>query len=220
VHVPSAAFAAFGPLDLLNLSSILDGILGIVLTAGLAYGVVQDLRGRPTTFLATVGQGLRRVLPATGAGAIAGAIAYAPAVVAALLANAASEPAAGLVLLASLVTIVIQTALWVTVPAAVLERVGVVGALGRSLRLTRGNRWRIFGVMLVLGMLFLAAILLTTGLRTGDETDEELRRDALVGLAVTVVLAPLFSAATVVGYHDLRGAKEGVDVEDLAKVFE
>jgi hypothetical protein len=201
---------------------ILAGVLGIVLTAALTFGVVQHLRGKPASFGATVGTGLRRLFPALGAGALAGVLTFLP-MIAVLLLGFATE-SYGLFLLAIpalVLTLMIQAALWVTVPAAVVERPGVGGALRRSTALTRGSRWRVFGINVVLGAIGMALTLALGVPVTEDPTWEDVRRTMVVNVVLTVLVAGPWSAvASAVGYHDLRVGKEGADVEDLARVFE
>ena len=206
-------------------SSILTGVLGVVLAAALAFGVFRQLQGRPATLSESLSVGLRRLLPALATGIVAGVLTYLPLVAAVGIAVATGSwetGAIGLMSLAVVPMLMLQTALWVAVPAAVVERPGVFGAIGRSFRLTRGSRWRILGVNLVL--LVVSAVLeVALGSPDGEEdsTVAELRREVVVQVATAaLVLGPLGAIASIVGYHDLRVGKEGADVEDLARVFE
>jgi hypothetical protein len=206
---------------------VLPTVLGVLLTAVLAYGVVQHLRGRPAPFRTVLRAGFPRLLPAAGAGILAGVLAAAPTLAVELvrLATDSEAAASGLGLVAAIFSMMIMSALWVTVPVAVMEGRGVTASLGRSLHLTRGSRWRIFAVNFVFGLLLVLGLVLVLlafgGVATAEEsTARELRREVLGILALTLLVAPLSSIASVVGYHDLRTKKEGVDVEELAKVFE
>jgi len=42
----------------------------------------------------------------------------------------------------------------------------------------------------------------------------------MVLVAVSAFLAPLSASTSAVAYHDLRRVKEGVDIEQLASVFD
>jgi len=104
----------------------------------------------------------------------------------------------------------------VAVPACVVERLGPFRSLGRSRALTKGYRWRIFGIWLVLALVsgigsnILGLIL------------------APAGTAITVLVSMVWQASmtayqaisAAVIYHDLRVAKEGVDIEHIASVFD
>ena len=48
--------------------------------------------------------------------------------------------------------LIIYTVLWLVVPVAVVERPGIVASLRRSSMLTKGYRWQIFGMVLILGV--------------------------------------------------------------------
>ena len=48
---------------------------------------------------------------------------------------------------------IVMTMFWVAIPAAVVERPGVIASLKRSAELTTGNRWRVFGIYAVITLL-------------------------------------------------------------------
>ena len=63
---------------------------------------------------------------------------------------------------------IILLLMWaVAVPALVVERTGVFGAFGRSAELTKGSRWKILGLFLVLlgGYWLLSILLALVGLK-------------------------------------------------------
>jgi hypothetical protein len=121
--------------------------------------------------------------------------------------------------------IVVMVATSVAVPAAVVERRGAVAAFRRSLELTRGSRWPLFaaGLALVVVVVLLSSLAqVAAGLLVGLVAPGE--RAVAVALVLSQLANALFSAIPTVGiavaYHDLRVAKEGVDAEALARVFE
>ena len=134
---------------------------------------------------------------------------------------------AGLVLLV-VPGVMLMVATSVAVPAAVVERPGVLGAIRRSLALTRGRRWPLFaaGLSIVVIMWVLAAVV-QVGATVLSVAILSARRGPQMA-AVLVVASQLgnvlFSAlplvAMSVAYHDLRAEKEGVDTAALARVFE
>jgi uncharacterized membrane protein len=110
----------------------------------------------------------------------------------------------------------VVTILFVAMPVCIVERLGPVKSLGRSAELTKGNRWKIFGLWLLvtvvtlIGTALIGAISYVTGLAVG-----------LVLKLVWGALAGAFNAImVVVTYHDLRVAKEGVDTDRIASVFD
>jgi uncharacterized membrane protein len=109
-------------------------------------------------------------------------------------------------------------AMWfVATPPCVVEQLGPFRSLGRSAQLTKGHRWKVFGLFIVL-MLISAVI--------GGGVSMMLRQlgspvlTAIGNLLWNGVWGALYSIAVVVTYHDLRVAKEGVDIEHIASVFD
>jgi uncharacterized membrane protein len=94
---------------------------------------------------------------------------------------------------------------------------GPIRSLGRSVALTKGHRWKVFGIMLLLGVggAILGAII-SMILRT-----LHIKLIFAVGeYAWQVMLIALQSIVYVVMYRDLRVAKEGVSTEEIAAVFD
>jgi hypothetical protein len=114
---------------------------------------------------------------------------------------------------------------YLPVPALMLERVGVFGALGRGFRLSRRQFWRIFGIALLTVIITgVASQVLATPLGLVGEVGTSALgpQYELLGLvvvqAVTSVLtaafvAPFSGAVTSLQYLDQRIRKEAYDVE-------
>jgi hypothetical protein len=112
----------------------------------------------------------------------------------------------------------------VAVPAQVMESRGVFASMGRSAELTKGNRWSIFGVIIV-SVLILLAIELVIGLviTPGIGFTQAINAPTFQLIAAPVlslVVTPLFAAGVASLYFELRSTKEGVGVEALASVFD
>jgi hypothetical protein len=201
----------------------LGGIIAAaVLAASYTYGVVQQLRRQPASIGKTVAIGLARTPAAIGTSIVAVILLVLPLVPAFLVAFVGRSPiAAGLLAFAGLIAmLVVASIVWVAVPATVIERIGPFKAIARSATLTSRARLRIFGILLVFGAATLAVQKAAESAMTeGDWGSIRFMMWLLQGWDV-VVAVPLAAIASAVGYHDLRVAKEGVDVEDLAKVFE
>jgi hypothetical protein len=113
--------------------------------------------------------------------------------------------------------LIVVTMLFVAVPVCVVERLGPIKSMGRSTRLTKGHRWKIFGIwfaaLLVQGVVqsVLTGLVAAGGL-------------SLLGMPVLVIWSAVYGAFSavlaVVAYHDLRVAKEGVDTDQIAAVFD
>ncbi|HET9727044.1 MAG TPA: glycerophosphoryl diester phosphodiesterase membrane domain-containing protein [Gemmatimonadales bacterium] len=123
--------------------------------------------------------------------------------------------------------VILAVGLAVAIPAVVLEAGrSASGALSRSWELTRGSRWRIFGLGLTLFVLLyipvvaisgLVAVLVPRGAAAGFGASSTATIVALaIGGVVQLFIYPLFYCVLTVTYYDLRVRKEGFDLELLA----
>ncbi len=101
------------------------------------------------------------------------------------------------------------------------------GALSRSWALTRGSRWRIFGMLVTLFLLLYIPIVALTALAAlvlPDAAPGAAMTGGIVGLVLAGVLQlflyPLFYCVLTVSYYDLRVRKEGFDLEVLAQTLQ
>lgn len=179
--------------------------------AAITYGTVQDLRGQSIgvggllqSAVSLVGPVLSTLIALLGV--------FLAAMIAAVVLN--FIPILGMI--ASLVLFVfLYVIFWVVIPVAVVERPGPIASLKRSTDLTKGNRWRILGIILILvvisfGINIIGFVLMFLGPAIGGILQGLL--SALVGIFSAVLIA--------VGYYKLRVAKEGVDIGEIAKVFD
>ncbi|OLF71005.1 hypothetical protein AWH62_13135 [Maricaulis sp. W15] len=125
--------------------------------------------------------------------------------------------------------------LYVYVPAIVFEKAGF-SALGRSEDLTKGYRWAIVGVILVIMVLtwiisaIYSAVIFSTVVDLGAVVDGSTDPAAiaaatpwwlnLVASAVQAVTLPITLIASGLVYARLREIKEGGSTSDLLRVFE
>jgi uncharacterized membrane protein len=110
---------------------------------------------------------------------------------------------------------------YVTIPVVVLERLGPIGAMKRSQELTKGSRWSIFFLILIVGMASSVLNFALTGFNlnavSGFETSlQTLIPQTLLSLLVSVVSG--VGVATV--YSELRSMKEGLGEDQLAAIFD
>jgi MFS family permease len=178
---------------------LLTIVLGTLSQAIVLYGAFQDMRGRPVSLVESLQVGLRRFFPIIGL-----------SICISLL--------GGLAALALIFPAFILFTMWfVATPACVVEQLGPIRSMGRSRQLTKGQRWKIFGLMLslfiVLGLV--SGVLGTTLVAVGGTAL------ALVGAVLwSGVWGAFYAISVVVTYHDLRVAKEGTDIEQIAAVFD
>ena len=122
---------------------------------------------------------------------------------------------AGLVLV--IPAFIVMAMLYVAMPACVVERLGPIKSTGRSAQLTKGYRWRVFGLLFVI--IVVGAII--QGLLAGLVSAMAGRVVAqLVVLVWNAVFGAFNATVVVVAYRDLRVAKEGVDTDQIASVFD
>lgn len=121
--------------------------------------------------------------------------------------------------------IMIAVAFSVVVPIRVVERTGIFAAFGRSRQLTRNNRWRITGLVLVYIVMAGAGEMVVFSLFGGIASMATLARGPAIGMAIALQIFGL--ALGLVGlagscslYAELRRIKDGVGSGDLAAVFD
>jgi hypothetical protein len=178
---------------------IITIILQMVSQAVVLYGAFQDMRGRPVSLGEALGVAFGRLLPIIGVAFCMG--------IGVFLAS----------LLLLVPGLILMTMWYVATPVCVVEQKGPLASMGRSSELTKGHRWKIFGMILlvVFGGGIVSAIILGVLSVTGSSV-----LVILGSLIWNGVWGAFYAIFVVVTYHDLRVAKEGVDVHQIASVFD
>lgn len=184
-----------------------------LIVAALVYGTIQRLRGMRVGIGESLGRGFAVIGPVFGV---------------AVLVTLSLGIGLFLVIAGFFVFL---TMFWVAIPVAVVERPGVVASMKRSLYLTKGNRWRIFGLILLvgiaqtgigLGVLFVLGGTMAIG-------GAALGPAGLVGSAIILVIGTvllnaffsiMYAVLIAITYFDLRDLKEGAGLEEIASVFD
>ena len=112
--------------------------------------------------------------------------------------------------------------------AVVLERLGPAHALGRSWRLVRRSFWRVFGILLLAGLIVLVAssvlrlpfTVLSAAFSSGSAPLAQAIRPSVASLVIGAVggiiagaiTQPISAGVTVLLYVDLRMRREGLDL--------
>jgi len=131
----------------------------------------------------------------------------------------------GLILL--IVPGIMLAVMWsVVVPVTVEERTGIIGAFNRAQELTRGARWTIFGLFLLILLIGMAigfvGVLVSTvtiGLSYANPAIAS-SLPALVLNAIVLTLASAFSSALVTSlFVELREWKDGPEDSKLSDIF-
>lgn len=208
---------------IIALSVLIPVVLGMLLTSALSRGTIEDLSGKHPSLGDCIATALSLFLPTLGISAVIALAIFVIALIGALiifgLLAASSSPSVALIFLAWIV-IAIPIAMlflrWsVAVPALVQERAGVLGSLRRSAVLTKGSRWAILGLFVVVAIIaFVVQFVLAMAAALFG---------AIVGLVLMAIIqglvSTLFSTAAAVTYVQLRQVKEGTSVGDLAEIF-
>jgi hypothetical protein len=174
-------------------------VLNTLSQAVIVYAAFDDMRGRPINMAESFKIGLRRFFP--------------------VLAVAICVPLLSMLAALALVFpgLMVLTMLFVSAPVCVVERLGPIKSMGRSARLTKGHRWKIFGVWFATLLVEGIVQSVLTGLTAASGA-------AVLGTPVLVIWSAVYGAFSavlaVVTYHDLRVAKEGVDTDQIAAVFD
>ena len=177
----------------------LSGLLSVIATCAIVYGALQQMAGHHAGVGECLGRALSLLFPLLGVAIVA-------------------SIAISLGLVALIVPGVLLAVMWWTViPVMVVEQPGVFAALGRSAELTKGHRWSILGLLVLIAIIVfaLAFVIQVAGALIGSpEVPQYLQ------WLISAVSSILFATASAVGYHDLRVEKEGVDAGQLAAVFD
>jgi low temperature requirement protein LtrA len=185
-------------LPVIALTVVLWIVLNTIGEAVILYGAFQRLSGRPLELAAALRRAVACFLPLLGLALLSGlAIAF------------------GSVLL--VVPGVILFVMWaVAVPACVVERLGPIESMSRSAALTKGHRWAIFAVMLLAGIVNAVVSVIVDSVLPASVP----MLVAIADLVWSAVWAVYWNCMTVMIYHDLRVAKEGVGTQQIASVFD
>ncbi len=190
----------------MGVAIFIAAVLGILLFVGLymigeavvLLGAFQRLRGHPLRVGEALQRAFARFLPLIGLSILCG--------LGVML---------GMVLL--IVPGVILFCMWaVVVPACVVEGLGVTASMSRSADLTKGYRWQILGLLLLLAIInWIGSFAIQLILGQASST--------LASIGSFVWLAGwtgYWNCALIMTYHDLRVAKEGIDTEQIASIFD
>jgi hypothetical protein len=217
---------------------LLTIVLSLLSQAIVLYGAFQDMRERPVRLADCLKVGLGRAFPIIGLAICAAIVTIVYVLFMALAFSQLLKflsPALGLLaFLLLLVPLPILYLMWfVATPACVVERLGPIRSMGRSRALTKGHRWKIFGLILVIVIpaLIVSAVIVVVMARLGlgstlqigafvDLRAAHVTWAQVFSLIWTAIWTAFFAILGVVSYHDLRVAKEGVDTEQIAAVFE
>lgn len=173
------------------LPNLLTMVLGPLAAAAVTFGVSARLRGESISISECVNGGLSRIGTYLGVAIVTGV-------------------AIGLGLLVFVIPgLIVMCVLAVAAPAAVVEDSSVSDALARSAALTRGERFGVFGLLVLLGLIGIVVNWLLEGIVGAEDSLSGFKLYLLLSLPVTVALKTLVATSSVVLFFTLRQVKEG-----------
>jgi hypothetical protein len=174
-------------------------LLQIVAQGACLYGSYRAMRGESFTVQQSLGVAFRRFFPIIGVAMLGGVLGM-----------------LGLMLLV-VPGLIAAAMFYVSIPACVIENLGVTASLGRSRALTAGYRWKIFGLFVIF---ILLALMVGSVVGFLGVTAKLLVGAVVLQFIVNAVIIAFSAVLVAVVYHDLRVAKEGVDIDKLTNVFD
>jgi hypothetical protein len=187
-----------GSSTLMNLFSIVAAVLSIFAQATIMHNSFAIMSGRDVPVRESLRSGISRFWPLIGLGILFGL-----------------GTTLGFILLV-VPGFILVTMWFAALPACVVERLGPIRSLRRSAVLTKGHRWKLFGLLVLLIITFVVVAGLAESVL-----------DAFGGpvfaigeYALQVLIDISASIMFVVVYHNLRVAREGIGMDRIAAVFE
>lgn len=178
-------------------AGVVSFICALLLQSAFVRATIEDLNGKRVSFGDCVQIAIRFLLPTLAIGVLA-----------------TMGLSIGFMLL--IVPGVILALGWsMSVPVLIQERLGVFGSMSRSWALTKGSRWSLFGLFLIL---FIIAMIIQWGMLLVLVLFGGLVAEIGAALVQTVV-SMVLSIAAAASYVELRQAKEGTGIAELAEIF-
>jgi len=201
VYLPVALFSGVAYEDgspLFALLAFVAGAVGSFWLQGVVVGAVADIQDEHRD--ESLGSLFAKVGPIVGRLILAGLLAAA---------------GIGIGLLLLVVPGLVLLTLWsLVIPVIVLERTGVMESFGRSRELVRGHAWRVFAIVVLLGI---AQAVLSSVLRSlFSQAAGSFAGYALGDLVANALIGPLSAIAVAVVYFELVRAKRGVRAAESA----
>ena len=189
------------------------------ITAPLTYATFQDLRGTRVGLSDMTSGGFKKIGRVMGAALAVGIVAIAAILLAVFLYFASEFLGIAAGIAAAIVVLYIFVAWFSLVPVLVVEDVKFFAGFGHAAALSAGRRWGLLGLLLIYGVIIVAISAVIFGIIGFIAVAAP-----LVGLVLMIPLLALYSVLgaimPAVVYYLLRAEKEGVGIDEIAKVFD
>lgn len=189
-----------------------------LITTPVTYATFRDLRGTKASIRDMYSHGFKRAGRVVGAALAASFVTFIPAALVVVVGYYIGVPPALLVAAAAVYVLYFFVIWFVVIPVQVMEKTRFIKGFSRAAELTHHRRWPLVGLVLIYLVLIAALAALTFGLMyLGLEST----------IFVELLLIPFSAFYSVFGavlpavvYYLLRAEKEGVGIEDIARVFD
>lgn len=163
--------------------------LSMLMLGAVNFATIAELKGQPASLLRCIRVAMENMFPLLGIGLVLGLVplvlSYDPALLAVLI----------------LPWVLLTTVFYVATPALVAEQGGVRASLLRSAHLTRGRRWRIFVILVALGMSKIGVAAVLSQVLQDDHSATSLLAHLLLELVVEVFAAVVAGVSYVLLAH-------------------
>ncbi|HJT11140.1 MAG TPA: hypothetical protein VJ790_00905 [Dongiaceae bacterium] len=200
-------------------SSFLNILSYGFITAPVTYATFQDLRGTRVGISGMMSGGFKKIARVIGAALAVGIVVVVPVVIAVMLYFASDFIGIAAGIAAAVFAFFILVTWFVLVPVQVVEDVSFTAGFGRAAGLSKGRRWGIFGLLLVYFVLIIVISIVIFGIVGVISMTAP-----IVGLILMIPFLALYSVLGAimpsVVYYLLRAEKEGIGIDEIAKVFD
>ena len=207
-------------------SQFVQYLVGLVISgltqAAIIYGTMQNLRGQSASW-SDVGRGLS-FAPLI---IVAGLFAYLPTILSTVVSGVFADykvVVGATQIVMGIVGLFLFLIWWVYAPVLLVDGGGILAALRRSAHLTKGRRWKIFGLLMLFGIMVVApiiAVVMIAGVPATEVLSPGPSTPAgFAGLIILALTTALHAVLATVSYYHLQAEKEGLGVDEAARVFD
>jgi hypothetical protein len=189
------------------------------ITAPVTYATFQDLRGTRAGLSDMMSGGFKKIGRVMGAAFAVGVVAVVTILIPVFLYFASEFVGIAAGVAAAVLLLFVFVTWFVLVPVQVVEDAKFSSGFGRAAALSQGRRWSILGLLLVYLVIIIGISIVIFGI-----IGVVALTAPIIGLILIVPFLALYSVVgaimPAVGYYLLRSEKEGIGIDEIAKVFD